>query len=730
MEGDLRTSQELAYHVDGTDTEYISGLSTLLAATIQETKESVSQIEYLFCKQLFPDFQSKLRKIYSEAKKAAEDEWKKKENDLMVQVKTLQSEKRKVFEENQFLKMENSKVKKFPGPPFMHANDIEEELKKKTIEVAEKRELQQTLREFLDSKASMVYDNEKRLKELEEENSLLREKTHVQDLEVEELRLKLRSKCRLIEEKEESNCELLQLVQSKVLLIEQKERELTDKDDKMNELFTKLHMLEKQIDDMQEELREKTKEVHTKKEFQETLLIKMRTQASEILKTRQLLEDCEMENRILTDQLRIQEDNCKRQQQLIEQNDSNNSELMKTRHDVEELQKEKRLLLVKLKGLEEEVDKLQVVLRERSNESTEGMELHGKLLQQIEGKNGEIMIEKQKRREVIDAYKKLKSQYNYLCSKSGLSQENMLGNTSTKVNRDPFHDQNILNSPDVGGKSLNTPMADCETTNHNTNQQISKDNKEIRLIQGSSSGSPLVAQPDSNKKTSLLSGTKRPIPHWRDMRPTKNRNGPDLHDDFLDTPLENIKEDLKKGAKEEEIHHLPGTVPKDMNFDSSDDETQDLSVANPGLQRPEKKSFKYVEPVRKKAERANLKGIECKQCKKFYDAVLPDGGVDNNKQNLRCEHHEGVSRHRYSSSQGDIAGSSNIEIVNKSNRTAPILKHFDLVRKDGLFYARCHRCSRLMTSRGNSSISLHWTGFCLRRNGGILPEQRQLGGSV
>lgn len=618
-----------------------------MAATIQETKENVSQIEYLFCKQLFPDFQSKLKKIYSEAKKAAEDEWKKKENDLMVQVKTLQSEKQKIFEENQFLKMENSKVKKFPGPPFKHANDIEEELKRKTKEVAEKRELQQTLREFLDSKASMVYDNEKRLNELEEENSLLREKTHVQDLEVEELRLKLRSKCRIIEEKEESNSELLQLVQSKVLLVEQKERQLKDKDDKIKELFTKLHVLEKKTDEMQEELRDKTKEINTKKEFQETLLIKLRTQASDNLKTRQLLDDCEMENTVLTDQLRIQEDNCKRQQQLIEQNGSNNSELMKIRHDMEELQKEKKLLLVKLKGLEEEIDKLQMNLRERSNESTEGMELHGKLLQQIEGKNGEIMIEKQKRREVIDAYKKLKSQYKYLCSKSGLTPENMHGSTSTKVNKDSLvHDQNILNSPDIGGKSLTTPMADCETTNHNINEQNSEDNKEIRLIQGSSSG---LAQPDGNKKTSLLSGTKRPNSHWRDMRPTKNRNGPDLHDDFLDTPLENIKEDLKisKGAKEEEIHHLPGTVPKDMNFDSSDDETQDVSAADPGLRRPEKKSFKYVEPVRKKAERANLKGVECKQCKKFYDAVLPDGGDDNNKQNLRCEHHEGVSRHRY-----------------------------------------------------------------------------------
>ena len=50
---------------------------------------------------------------------------------------------------------------------------------------------------------------------------------------------------------------------------------------------------------------------------------------------------------------------------------------------------------------------------------------------------------------MIDAYKKLKSQYNYLCSKSGLTPENMHGGSgSAKVNKDPLvHDQNILISP-------------------------------------------------------------------------------------------------------------------------------------------------------------------------------------------------------------------------------------------------------------------------------------------
>ena len=36
--------------------------------------------------------------------------------------------------------------------------------------------------------------------------------------------------------------------------------------------------------------------------------------------------------------------------------------------------------------------------------------------------------------------------------------------------------------------------------------------------------------------------------------------------------------------------------------------------------------------------------------KKFYNAVLPSAGekdIDGNKRSLRCEHHEGVSRHWY-----------------------------------------------------------------------------------
>nr|GEY63749.1 homeodomain-like protein [Tanacetum cinerariifolium] len=49
-----------------------------------------------------------------------------------------------------------------------------------------------------------------------------------------------------------------------------------------------------------------------------------------------------------------------------------------------------------------------------------------------------------------------------------------------------------------------------------------------------------------------------------------------------------------------------GLALTDMAFNNSDNETHDVSVGK-GITRPDKKSFKYVEPVIKKVERTNLK---------------------------------------------------------------------------------------------------------------------------
>lgn len=49
------------------DEKRVSGLSTILVASIQEAKDKISQLEYVFCSQLYPHFQSTSKK--SDAKR-------------------------------------------------------------------------------------------------------------------------------------------------------------------------------------------------------------------------------------------------------------------------------------------------------------------------------------------------------------------------------------------------------------------------------------------------------------------------------------------------------------------------------------------------------------------------------------------------------------------------------------------------------------------------------------
>lgn len=215
---------------------------------------------------------------------------------------------------------------------------------------------------------------------------------------------------------------------------------------------------------------------------------------------------------------------------------------------------------------------------------------------------------------------------------------------------------------DLDNKNLDASAAVCEMDKVKTEKEYTdglEDDKVVKSIPNPFLQSPtssfIMPKGPPTEKSAPILGTKRPASCWIDTRSHQRKDGPDPHDDFLDTPLENLRGNLNKAMKEED--HDPNVpVQKDMNPDSSDDETQDLNVdPSPGEQQipvsmTGKRSYKYVEPVRKKADRENLKGVECKQCKKFYDAVLPSNGgkyADGNKQNFRCEHHEGVSRHRY-----------------------------------------------------------------------------------
>ncbi|KAL0464405.1 UNVERIFIED_CONTAM: protein gamma response 1 [Sesamum latifolium] len=148
MESNLRKSPKLGHPADGSDAKYISGLSTILVATIQEAKDRISQIEYIFCSQLFPNFQS-LQQIYSEAKEAAEDAYKEKEKDLQHQIKRLQCEKQQVLEENQLLKLENAKFISIETQSCNRVKELQQELKQKTLEVNEGGKYMKICRSFL-----------------------------------------------------------------------------------------------------------------------------------------------------------------------------------------------------------------------------------------------------------------------------------------------------------------------------------------------------------------------------------------------------------------------------------------------------------------------------------------------------------------------------------------------------------------------------------------------------
>lgn len=574
MDGNMQTSPQLGYPIDSDDTQYISGLSTILVATIQETKDRISQIEYIFCSQLFPNFQSKsksLQKAYSEAMKIAEDEWKKKENDLLLQIEKQNLEMQNVLKENQSLKLEKEETSKW-----------QEEL------VAKKKGL---------------------------ENKIC------------ELKLELMLKSKEVDEKQ-----------------------IKQREEKTEMLQAKVKCLEEKVDELQGKLRLKSEEVSKGKELQYNLLKSIEQQTTKITNNEQKANHLDDDKKQLSAKIKHAEEELKKKIEEVKVGRIRN---LKNEEQLEEHQKEKKLLLSKLKDLEEKVNELQV---ERSGQVVEERESYGKLVQQIESKASELVVEKNKRRDVISAYKRLKSQYNFLCSKFGLTQENTPAPARSKIEEesDPLRqnqNQNPISPPD---------WIKVKTEMCSDDEKEVVEEKNTRLPIRVKSAPPPVGTkrptnsfaPQAVKSAPPLAGTKRSASNWRETRSRQVKGAPDPNDDFLNTPLENIRENLNKVVK--------GQV-SDMNVETSeDDETQDMGnvVAPPVLQKKEVvtspkpvggRDYKYVEPVRKKAERDNLKGFECKQCKKFYDAVLPDGGKDGdgNKKTPRCEHHDGVSRHRY-----------------------------------------------------------------------------------
>ncbi|KAL5705863.1 hypothetical protein ACHQM5_024100 [Ranunculus cassubicifolius] len=578
MEADSHPSPQPGYPVDNEDAKYISGLSTMMVATIQEMKDRISQMEYIFCGQLYPNFQSrpkKMQKRFAETMKTAEDSWKKKEIQYVLEINELQFENKNALEENQKLE-EKQKVLEENQKRFA-------EIMKAAEDSWNKKEIQYVIQlsDLELEKKNALEENQ----ELEQRKKVLEESQKAGDMKVAEEVWK------------------------------KKEAEF-------------LNQIEELEIGMKKSLQENQKLVASIEEKTKSIIA-----AKDDWKWRETFLHSEIEGLRNEKQITLEE-----KQALMES-------FRKEKTKVENLQSS------------QELAELQSQLTQKAEEVTAGLELQKHLWQQIELKDIEITTEKKKRRDVVDSYKKLKSQYNFLCNKFGLNTENSLPNSR-------MEEESFTSKPPPIPKTTQGPIEGLQHTNGlaSTMSELKKVSTLSRkqnsdTTSPSSSSSRRLKGPDPvSAKSESLSGTKRPASHWRETRTNQEAGG-----DFLDTPLEIVKEKLSKSSKAEEAHDFPVPPPNDMDFNSSDDETQDLMntdfappFVQPGPQKlqisitkPGDKNFKYVEPVRKKSDRDNLKGFECKQCQKFYDAVLPENSKNGETGTFRCEHHDGVSRHRY-----------------------------------------------------------------------------------
>ncbi|XP_059311542.1 protein gamma response 1 isoform X2 [Lycium ferocissimum] len=594
-------------------------------------------------------------------------------------MENMQFEKQKVVEENQSLKMDNAKLFDSELSLANHVKELQNELKQRTTEINDLREAIQRSCMLLETRAPLVCKYESSHRELEDRVLLLMKKQQSSELEVGRLQLELKNKSMEVDGGLELHNKLVQLAQSKTSSAAHKDKQLKEYEQKTDKHLAELETTRSTVDKLNVELKEKTAAVEKGLKMQENLLSKVQLLDAEIMKNEDMLNQYKNEKQLLmtkvknleTGMYHLQkelmnkksevEEGRKLHDQLRQQIDLYSLERSKTGQELEELEKENKKVLAKLRDSEEKIDKLQANLRERSKDSSEGMELHGKLLLLIQAKESEVLAEKKKRNDMMASYKSLKSQYKFLCASYGLTSENMHAQSKLLEQSALQNDQSPLTSREVENKVPEASGFAYQVIKEEDKQEVLDDDQGASLIPRSNSISPptssafVAPKNPANVKSCPPAGTKRPVSYWRDTRSHQSRVGPDPHDDFLDTPLENIRGNLGKVMKDEVQNHAKPNS-KDKKIENSDDETQDMNVDNdPKRQEmlPSIRSgvtgFKYIEPVRKKAERENLKGIECLQCKKFYDAVRPgeDKESNGNRQNLRCEHHDGVSRHRY-----------------------------------------------------------------------------------
>lgn len=372
-------SPKLGYPIDGDNEKVISGLSTVLVASIQEAKDRISQIEFLFCRKLYPNFQSKsktLHKFYLEARKSLEEQWKEKENELSLQIEKMRLENERVLEENRLLKAEEAKVKE-PLEKELHARqlrieELEREIGRKSEEIDEGLVLHKNLVDLVQSKESLLLEKEGILKQFVEKikGSIARVKELEE--EVEDLKLGLRKK----DEKMAEEIKLREIFHAKNLKLIS---EIEGSEKERKQLLAQIVELDEEATRIRKNLSIKTQEVEEKEEMKK---------------------------------------------QLIKQIDVQSSELLENKNKLDVHEKEKQLL-EKMRCLGEKLNQPHKPSTVRG-ESSEGVDSYQRVLKEVESISSELQAEKRKRLHVTEAYKRLKSQHNYLREKVGLTSENML----------------------------------------------------------------------------------------------------------------------------------------------------------------------------------------------------------------------------------------------------------------------------------------------------------------
>lgn len=357
--------------VDGIEAKYISGLSTIMVATIQEAKDRISQIEYIFCSQLFPNFQSKSKsfeKVYSEARLAACEAWKEREKNLVSQIEEL--------------KLENQQIKS----------------------------------ENLD----LIKDKEKLAEQLGKTASMPLRLTSLQDY-IDHLKKKLKSRSKEVSDARDLYYRLVQLLRVKG------SDELSE--DGINMILSEVKSLKVKADFLQEEVSKKTL-------VTENLLKKLECLSAEVADGERKLRSVEEEKQRLTTRSQVFEENVGRLEELLGQK---TDELEEGRTALEVLQgrlnlTEREMLEVKQKIADHENEKRVVMGKAKDDMPVRHRSYLAADLEalrfQSEEKSSELAMERNKIKELSNAYKKLKSQYNFLRKRFGLTADSVLQQSS------------------------------------------------------------------------------------------------------------------------------------------------------------------------------------------------------------------------------------------------------------------------------------------------------------